>query len=213
MIIAIDGPAASGKGTLARKLAEVLGYAYLDTGKLYRAVGVRVLEAGKNPQNARAAIRAAELLRDEFDVKWLADPVLLTDKAGQAASKVAVVPDVRMALFDLQRSFALNPPDGKKGAVLDGRDIGTVVCPDAPVKLYITASTEVRAQRRTKELQSKGIDVTYEAVLAEMRQRDARDQGRDTAPLRAADDAFVLDTSDLDMDQVLEKALEFVRTR
>jgi cytidylate kinase len=141
----------------------------------------------------------------------LRNPELLSDVAGQAASKVSAIPGVREALLQLQRDFANSPPEGFSGAVLDGRDIGTVVCPEAKYKLYVTADTEVRAKRRHKELQSSGIDVTYEAVLADMRQRDARDSGRKTAPLKPADDAVVLDTSGLDIEQALQAALDIIR--
>lgn len=210
-VIAIDGPAASGKGTLARGLAEKLGYAYLDTGKLYRVVGKAVLEAGGDPDDPDDAIPEARDFRDNFNPALLSDPGLARDDVGQAASKVSAIPEVREALLQLQRSFALSPPEGFNGAVLDGRDIGTVICPEAAHKLYVTAETEIRAQRRHKELQSRGIVATYEAVLADMRQRDARDSGRQAAPLKPAKDAVVLDTSDLDASQTLEAALRIIR--
>ncbi len=209
-VIAIDGPAASGKGTLAKSLAKEFNYAYLDTGKLYRAVGMEVLRKGRDPDDPKAAIPEAIHFKDNFNPELLADPVLATDEAGQAASKVSAIPEVREALLQLQKDFANNPPEGFGGAVLDGRDIGTVICPDARHKLFVTADTEIRAERRHKELQSRDIDVTYEAVLADMRQRDARDSGRATAPLKPAEDAVVLDTTDLDIDEAFEKALKLI---
>ncbi len=209
-VIAIDGPAASGKGTLARGLAERLGYAYLDTGKLYRVVGLDVLRKGGNPDDPKDAILAAENFRVNFSSGMLADPELSTDQAGQAASKVSVIPQVRDALLELQKNFAKNPPQGFNGAILDGRDIGTVICPEAEYKFFVTADTEIRAIRRHKELQNRGIAVTYEAVLEDMRQRDARDSGRQAAPLKAAEDAVVLDTTDLDASQALEEALRII---
>ncbi|CCG08818.1 (d)CMP kinase [Pararhodospirillum photometricum] len=195
MIIAIDGPAAAGKGTLSRRLAADLGYAHLDTGKLYRAVGMAVLRAGGDPSDPRQAEAAARAL----DLTTLGDPVLTTDTAGQAASKVAALEGVRAALLDLQRRFAATPP----GAVLDGRDIGTVVCPDADVKVFVTASLEVRAQRRFLELRQNGLDVKEDDVVRDMRERDERDRSRSVAPLVPADDAVVLDTSTLTADQAL----------
>lgn len=212
-IIAIDGPAASGKGTLARALAKKLGLAFLDTGALYRLVGYTVLERGGDPADKQEAIESAEFLRDYFDPTLLDNPALRKDEVGNAASKVAVVPAVRAALLDLQRNFAKNPPNAAPGAVLDGRDIGTVICPEAPIKLYITASAEIRAQRRLKELQSRGISSTYEAVLKDMRERDTRDSSRDAAPLKPADDAIILDSSQSDAAEMLEKALKIVQER
>ena len=206
-IIAIDGPAAAGKGTLARRLADTLGFDYLDTGLIYRAVGQKLARNGQDPADADLA-GAAALALDPADLQ--ADD-LRTDQAAQAASKVAAIPAVRAALLDFQRRFATHPPGGK-GAVLDGRDIGTVVCPHANAKLFVTASLEKRAKRRLKELLGKGIDAKEEDVLADMRERDARDSNRSVAPLVAAQDAFLLDTSDLDADQVLTRALDFVQS-
>lgn len=209
MIIAIDGPAASGKGTLARRLAAHLGYAYLDTGLLYRAVGMTVVASGRSLDDRSAAIDAALSL----DPARLDDPALRLDEAGSAASKVAVVPEVRAALLDFQRNFAVHPPGGADGAVLDGRDIGTVVCPDAPIKLFVTASMEKRAERRFKELREKGVATIQEAVLQDMKDRDARDSQRSVAPMRPADDALVLDTTELDADAAFAAVLGFITSR
>ncbi len=208
-VIAIDGPAAAGKGTLARRLADHFGYALLDTGLLYRAVGRRVLDRGGNPSDPLAAGAAARALRPEN----LDDPRLRLDEAAGAASKVAAIPEVRAALLDFQRGFAAHPPDGKRGAVLDGRDIGTHVCPNADAKIFVTASVEVRAERRVKELRERGLDVIPSAVLQDMKERDARDSSRSIAPLVAAADAFVLDTSSLDADGVFAAALQYVALR
>lgn len=212
-IIAIDGTAASGKGTLARRLAALLGFAYLDTGKLYRYVGLAVLESGGDPDREEDAAAAARALEGRLRPADLADPALETDRAGKAASCVARFPAVRAALLDLQRNFAARPPDGVKGAILDGRDIGTVICPDAPLKFFVTAPAAVRAERRYKELQSKGFSVKYDAVLADMLERDARDAGRKDAPMKPADDAIVLDTGAMDPGAVLQAALSHVRDR
>ncbi len=212
-VIAIDGTAASGKGTLAKKLAAALNFAYLDTGKLYRYVGMSVLQKGGDPANEDAAIAMAQALQGSLDPQALQDPALQTDEAGQAASKVAAIPAVRSALLEYQRTFAKAPPNGFEGAILDGRDIGTIVCPDACLKLYIDAKTRIRAERRHKELQSKGFSVKYDAVLADMQERDARDAGRETAPMKPADDAILLDTSNMGIDEVLDKALALAREK
>jgi len=209
MIIAVDGPAASGKGTLARRLAAHLGYAYLDTGKLYRAVGYAVLAAGGDPEDAADAVRAAKALKPEE----LEDPVLGSDEAADAASKVAAIPGVRAALLKFQQDFAHAPPGGAPGAVLDGRDIGTVVCPDAEVKLFVTADLAVRATRRHKELIGRGETSIYSRVLQDLKERDARDSSRAEAPLRPADDARTLDTSNLDPDAVFAAALAYTEER
>ena len=202
MIIAIDGPAASGKGTLGRRLAVHFNLRHLDTGLLYRATGLAVLRAGGDPTGPEAAEAAARALQPEdLDVSGLR-----ADRAAQAASKVAAIPGVRSALLDFQRDFAHRPP----GAVLDGRDIGTVVCPDANAKFFVTASLEVRADRRFKELRERGHDVIYPAILQDMMQRDARDSGREVAPLKPADDALFLDSSDMTADEAFEIALAFI---
>jgi len=217
-VIAIDGPAASGKGTLARKLAEKLGYAHLDTGALYRAVGWHVLETGGDPADCVCATGAAAWLKGNLTPDVLGDKRLRSDEAGQAASKVAAIPEVRSILLNAQKEFAQRPPDlpdgtPAAGAVLDGRDIGTVICPAADVKIFVTASTQIRAERRAKELQERGITVKYSAVLKDMQERDTRDSSRKVAPMAPAEDAFVLDTSELAMDAVLEEALRIVRTK
>lgn len=204
-VIAVDGPAASGKGTLARKLAAHFGYDYLDTGKLYRAVGLAVLNAGKDPSDADAALAAAQ----SIDPARLDDPALAGDDAAAAASKVAAIGPVRAALKDFQLAFAGREP----GAVLDGRDIGTVICPGAPAKLFVTASVEVRAERRHKELLSRGEDSIYARVLQELKERDERDTSRADAPLRPADDAQVLDTSAMTIEEAFAEALKIVEGR
>jgi cytidylate kinase len=211
IVIAIDGTAASGKGTLARKIASALDYAYLDTGKLYRYIGYSILQNGQDPADKAIAIDMAMRLKDTLSPADLADPALGSDEAGQAASKCAQFQPVRDILISFQREFAENPPQGKVGAILDGRDIGTVIYPDAPVKLYIDAKTAIRAERRTKELQSKGISVTYDAVLADMLERDKRDASRSAAPMKPADDAKILDTSDMTIEEVLNQSMDYIR--
>lgn len=208
MIIGIDGPSAAGKGTLALRLAEKLSLAYLDTGSLYRAVGLKLLREGKDPENATEATQVAEDLSPTDPI--LNDSDLRIEAAGVAASKTSAIPGVRSALLDFQRRFAHNPPENAKGAVLDGRDIGTVVCPNADFKLFITASTEKRAERRFLELQEKGIEAIYDRVLSDMVERDKRDSSRAVAPLTAAEDAFVLDTSDLDADAVFDRVMTHI---
>ena len=195
MIIAVDGPAAAGKGTIARALARHFGYHFLDTGALYRRVGLGVLRGGKDPQDKSAAIAVARTL----DAGFFSDADLRNEAVGAAASIIAAIPEVRAILLEFQRGFARQKP----GAVLDGRDIGTVVCPDAGVKLFVTASPEVRARRRQAELGTK----SYEAVLAEIRTRDARDSGRATAPLVAAPDAVVIDTSAMAIEEAVNAAI------
>lgn len=209
MIIAIDGPAASGKGTLARRLAQRFGLAFLDTGGLYRATALKALASGGDPSNPEIAEAAAKtvLARD------LDDPRLREERVSEAASVVAAMPQVRAALLAFQRDFAHHPPAGHQGAVLDGRDIGTVVCPDATVKLFVTASAEARAMRRFKELQESGKVAIYQRVLQDIEQRDARDRERLTAPLRRADDAIELDTTTLDADAAFAKAAALVEQK
>jgi len=209
MIIAVDGPAGAGKGSLCSALQEHFGFAKLDTGLLYRAVGMKVLRDGNDPEDPVAAEAAAlGLESNELD-----DPALRSDEAGQAASKVGAVPGVRAALLEFQQDFANNPPDGAKGAILDGRDIGTAVCPHADVKFYITASTEIRAKRRYKELLDRGHKAIYATVFEDMKMRDARDQGRADAPMAKADDALLLETDEMDIPQVVSAALEFINSK
>jgi cytidylate kinase len=203
-VIAIDGPAASGKGTLARRLAEALGLPHLDTGLLYRAVGRRVLTAGAEPNDPQAAAIAAETLTQAD----LSRDDLRGPEADRAASAVATIPAVREALVEFQREFA-----AARGAVLDGRDIGTVIFPDAPVKLFITASRAVRAERRWRELVARGENAELAAVAAEIGQRDAQDAARATAPMRPAADSIVVDTTDLDAEAAFTLALGLVREK
>lgn len=205
-VIAVDGPAASGKGTLARRLARQFDFAYLDTGKLYRAVGLSVVRSGGDPEDEEAAEAAARSL----DVGALDDPDLAGDDAASAASKVAAIEAVRAALLEFQRNFAATPPDAKGGAVLDGRDIGTVICPDATAKLFVTADVETRAERRHKELLNRGETSIYPRVLEDLKARDERDTNRASAPLKPAEDATVLDTTDLDADEAFAEALRIV---
>src|SRR5437764_3607499 len=210
-IVAIDGPAASGKGTLARRLAEHFGLAHLDTGKLYRATAFLVLAAGGDPADPTTAAAAAQ----RVDLARFSEPGLLSEEVAQASSVVAAIPEVRAALLERQRDFAAHPPAPPKGhrprgAVLDGRDIGTAVCPGATVKLFVTASAEARAERRLRELRQRGATVIYGDVLQDMKERDARDSERRVAPLAAAPDAVTLDTTGLDADQVFELASEII---
>jgi cytidylate kinase len=205
-VVAIDGPAASGKGTLARRLAERFGLAHLDTGKLYRATALLALDSGADPADPAAAEAAAR----RVTAALLADPRLLGERVAAASSVVAAIPPVREALLAFQRYFAAHPPAPAKGAVLDGRDIGTAVCPDAAVKLFITANPEARAERRLKELRQRGAAAIYERVLQDMKERDARDSRRRIAPLMAAPDAVTIDTTTLDPDQVFETASELI---
>jgi cytidylate kinase len=209
-IIAIDGPSASGKGTIARKLALHYNFAHLDTGLLYRAVGVAVITAGKDPSDPLAAEQAALALNPAqlTDIENLR-----SDQASTAASKTAAIPAVRTALLKFQKDFCATPPDGKKGAVLDGRDIGTVIAPHAPVKIFVTASADARAMRRFKELQNLGLSITYDEVVADMQSRDARDSNRETAPSKPADDAVILDTTDLTAEQALAEAIRIAEMR
>jgi cytidylate kinase len=196
LVIAVDGPSASGKGTLAKRLAAHFRLPHLDTGLLYRAVGWKALQAGQAPAEVAARLSPADL----------ADPALRTDDAGQQASKVAAIPEVRNNLLKFQKEFSSQA----SGAVLDGRDIGTVICPDAPVKLFVTASPEARAERRYQELRARGGDTIKPRVLAEMAERDRRDSERAAAPLKAAPDAWLLDTTEMDADAAFAAALAFI---
>ncbi|MBB4305622.1 cytidylate kinase [Rhodobium orientis] len=202
MIIAIDGPAASGKGTLARRLAAHYGLNHLDTGLTYRAVAAALLEKGLPLDDEETAARVA----GEVDLGALDREALSLHEVGEAASKIAVMGKVRTALVKAQQRFAHRDP----GAVLDGRDIGTVVCPDADAKLFVEASAEVRARRRTDEMAGRGKPADYAEVLADLERRDARDRARAVAPLKKAEDAHLLDTSDLDIETAFRKAVELI---
>jgi CMP/dCMP kinase len=201
-IIAVDGPAASGKGTVATWLGRELGLPVLDTGLLYRAVGVLTDRAGGDPDDPAAATAVALCLAAE----QLDDPMLRTRAAGELASRVAIHAGVRAALLAFQRNFALQAG----GAVLDGRDIGTVICPQAPAKLYVTATPQVRAERRWKQLRGQGEDVAYEDVLADIRRRDARDGSREAAPMKPAPDAVLLDTTEMTIEHATDAARRIV---
>ena len=204
MIIAVDGPAASGKGTIAKALAAHYGLPHLDTGLLYRAVGISVLRAGGDPSDEGEAFHACA-----FDEAMLTDPGLKSEAAGRAASIVSAHPSVRASLLERQRDFARQAG----GAVLDGRDIGTVIAPEAQAKLFVTASPEVRARRRFEELERMGLIVTYDHVLGDIRARDERDSGRGIAPLKQAEDALLLDTSALDVEAAVATAIDLVEQR
>ncbi len=197
--VAIDGPAAAGKGTISKAVAAHFGFAHLDTGLLYRAVGRKVIDTGAAPETVAKSLTIADLAADN----------LRTAEAAQAASKVAIIPEVRAALLTFQHDFAAR----LGGAILDGRDIGTVICPDADVKLYVTANAKTRAERRFQELRGKGSDTTFETVLADVTARDALDAGRDTAPMVAADDAVLIDTTELSIEAAIARAVQVVAQR
>ncbi len=207
-VIAVDGTAASGKGTLARRLAKHFNYAYLDTGLLYRAVGYMTITLydGQEEINQEMAISAISSITPEL----LKNPLLRSAEVTDFASKIATMPLVRQQLKKRQQNFANNPPKTFGGAVLDGRDIGTVICPDANYKFFLDALIEVRAARRVKELLEMGVDAIHARVLQDMRERDSRDRSRSLAPLVRADDAFTLDTTKIDIEVVFNKALEFI---
>ncbi|MGN6058469.1 MAG: (d)CMP kinase [Sphingomicrobium sp.] len=203
-VIAVDGPAASGKGTIARALARHYSLPHMDTGLLYRAVALKLWRWGGDPRNEFEALRAASELGFDPD-----DPELRTEPVSKIASSISAYPSVRSALLERQQDFAEQPG----GAVLDGRDIGTIIAPDADAKLFVTASPEVRARRRLEELLQRGMVAHYEDVLADIRSRDQRDAGREVAPLRQAPDAMLLDTSELDVEQAIAEALRLVREK
>ncbi|MGE3693536.1 MAG: (d)CMP kinase [Novosphingobium sp.] len=209
MIIALDGPSAAGKGTLARRLAAHYRLALLDTGLIYRAVAARVLAGSQDGSERDRAIVAAQKLKPED----LQQAGLREEAVGAVASKVAAIPEVRLQLIEFQRKFAKNPPGDAKGTILDGRDIGTVICPDADVKIFLTASAEARAERRFQELQAAGVDTIKTRVLADMRERDARDSARSAAPLVPAADAFLLDTTALGADQVFDRVVAHIEAK
>jgi CMP/dCMP kinase len=209
MIIAIDGPAASGKGTIGQRLAERLGLAFLDTGLLYRAATKRILARGVSPSDV---VSITESIRD-LTVQDIIDDGLRSPEVSSTAPLIASIPEVREILSHIQRNFAHNPPAGKLGSVLDGRDIGTTICPNADIKIFITASLEARAGRRYKELTSNGVQISLEKVHQDLEQRDKQDLTRSVSPLRAAHDAVVIDTTDLSPDEALEAALTVVLRR
>lgn len=217
MIITIDGPAAAGKGTVSSFLAQKYKLAYFDTGMVYRAVGLQMVLSNSDVNNEDAAEHIAQQLTFPKMIELSKHKDFRSDIGGQAASIVSAHPKVRAALLKMQQNFALNPvfADGTaaKGVVYDGRDTGTVVCPNADLKIFITASTEVRAQRRYKEFTEKGIQTTYEKVLEDMVSRDKRDSSRATAPLKPADDAIIIDTSNLGIDEVLQKIIPLVEEK
>jgi cytidylate kinase len=214
VVIAIDGTAACGKGTLARQIARHYGFAHLDSGALYRLVALGVLEAGGDPSHPPDALRSARML----DPVGVADARLRSVEVGEAASRIAAMPEVRAAILQFQRDFANNPPGGAPGAVIDGRDIGTVICPDAAAKLFVDARADIRAERRWLELQRLNRDLAaapplppVEAVKADLLARDARDRSRAVAPLKQADDAVLLDTSDLGIEAAFAAALDLIK--
>lgn len=207
LVIAVDGTAASGKGTLAKKLAAHFGFAHLDSGSLYRLVALGVMEGHGDPNNEADAVKAAKAI----DPARAADPAIRTAEIGSIASIVSAIPAVRAALLDFQRHFAAAPPGSLPGAVIDGRDIGTVVCPEATAKLFVDAKPQVRAHRRWLELKAAGQPREESAILAEIEARDARDRSRVIAPLKPAPDARLLDTSDLDIDAAFAAALALVK--
>lgn len=211
-IIAIDGPGASGKGTLARNIGKALGFPVLDTGLLYRGVAWLMHNAQVEFTDQNAALHAADKLHTCL-ASVLDEPALRQNDIGSGASLVSSYPSVRRSLFDLQRSFAINPPDGAKGAVLDGRDIGTVICPDAHVKFFVTAEPTIRAERRARELHGDAWQMHYETVLAGTLERDRRDIERPIAPLKPADDATILDNSHISREDLLTQAMTVIKNK
>ncbi len=215
MIIAIDGFSAAGKGTLAQRLADYLNYAYLDTGALYRTVGLKLYENKQNPTDIKAAQKAAFELKEEEILSLQTNPAIRTEEIGTYASKIAPIPEIRQALLEFQRKFAFHPrfKDGTPapGAVLDGRDIGTVVCPEAKIKLFLKARSEVRATRRLKDLQLRGFYAIYDTVLSDINKRDESDSQRGLSPLKPAPDALVIDTSEMTQDDVFAAAIDFIK--
>jgi cytidylate kinase len=209
-IIAIDGPSGVGKGTLAKRLAAHYNFAHMDTGLIYRSLGFLVSEAQVDPADSHAIL---PFIQEIPTVMQSANPALRSEIIGSFASKVSVHENVRSQLLDFQRNFALNPPAPYTGAVLDGRDIGTTIMPDAKCKIFLTASTEARVQRRVVDLQERGMPADYDQVRADIIARDERDSTRAIAPLKPADDAFILDTSHLDIDGVLRAAIRYVESR
>ena len=217
MIITIDGPAAAGKGTLSQKLADKYGYAYFDTGMVYRAVGLKMLLGNKDLNDVSEAEKEAGNLTFGSMIELSKNPEFRSSKGGEAASIVSSYSGVRSRLLDMQKNFALNPQfaDGKKaeGVIYDGRDTGTVVCPNAEIKFFITASPEVRAKRRYDEFVAKGMVANYEDVLVDVKKRDDRDANRKDAPMKPADDAIVLDTTNLNIEEVYLEAVKIIESK
>ena len=209
-VIAVDGPAASGKGTLAKALATKLGFAYLDTGAVYRTVAMLTLQAGGDPSKLEDVRPSLDIIRKNLTPEMLTDPGLRTAEVADAAAVVAQMPEVREAVREYQNTFARNPPGGEPGSVLDGRDIGTVVCPDADIKFYVTADAEERARRRFNEWKARTPGITFDEVLKEINDRDHHDMTRTISPLKPADDAHVLDTTHMNPAQALDAALKIV---
>jgi cytidylate kinase len=212
-IIAIDGPSASGKGTVAKRLAAHYDFAHLDTGMLYRGVALLVVRAGEDPGDPLVAKHTAQHFTYEKLQSIINDPSLRVEQISKAASIIAAIPAVRSALLKFQQDFCAMPPDGKKGAVLDGRDIGTVIAPDAKVKIYVTASAEARAERRYKELQKADPNISHAHILADLKERDERDSNRTVAPAKPADDAVILDTTNMNADQAFAAALKIAEQK
>ncbi len=210
IVIAIDGLAGAGKGTLGRRLATELGFDFLDTGSLYRVVAYNMVNMNGNIDNEKDIEFAIKSAKKYMTPELLEQPELRTEKVSSMASKVAVNTKVRGALLEEQQTFASNPPEGR-GAILDGRDIGTVVCPKADIKLFITASPEIRAERRFKEMQTSNKNISYEQILSDMKERDARDASREMAPAKPADDAIIIDTSDWSIEEAFAKMLDAIR--
>ena len=217
MIITIDGPAAAGKGTLSQKLADKYGYAYFDTGMVYRAVGLKMLLGNKDLKDVKEAEIEAENLTFCSMIELSKNPEFRSSRGGEAASVVSSYSGVRARLLDMQKNFATNPmfADGKpaNGVIYDGRDTGTVVCPNAEIKFFITASPEVRAKRRYDEFIAKGMGANYEDVLRDVKIREERDANRKDAPMKPADDAIILDTTNLNIDEVFEEAVKFIESK
>ena len=217
MIITVDGPAAAGKGTLSQKVAQKYNLAYFDTGMVYRAVGLMLLKKGIDLQNVSEAEKMAESLTFLTMMKLSTDKDFRSSEGGRAASIVSSYSGVRLRLLDMQRNFAKNPvfSDGTpaQGVIYDGRDTGTVICPEAEVKLFVTASSEVRAKRRYDEFIAKGLEADYDQVLADVKLRDERDATRKDAPMKPADDAVILDTSDMGIEEVYNKAIEIIEAK
>lgn len=209
IVIAVDGTAASGKGTLAKQLARHFGFAHLDSGSLYRLTALAVLDARGDPANETDAVKGARAI----DLSRAGDRAIRSDRVGAASSQVAAIPAVRQALFAFQRAFLEHPPGGSEGAVMDGRDIGTVICPDAEAKVFVDARLEVRAQRRRLELKGLGIERDLPGLVKELEARDHADANRPISPMRRAPDADLLDTSDLDIDAALAAALVLVKPK